>query len=198
MRVYGDTLSGNCYKVKLLASILGIDHEWVHVDILKGESRTPAFLAMNPNGRVPLLVLDDGRCLWESNAVINYLAGGTSLLPDDEYQRAQALQWQFFEQYSHEPYIAVARFIAVYLGLPEDRRDEYESRREGGVRALSIMDQHLARQPYFTGDLLSVADISLYAYTHVAPEGGFELDEFSNVTDWLTRVSGTPGYVGMG
>jgi glutathione S-transferase len=198
MRVYGDTLSGNCYKVKLLASILGIDHEWVHVDILKGESRTPAFLAMNPNGRVPLLVLDDGRCLWESNAIINYLAGGTSLLPDDEYQRAQALQWQFFEQYSHEPYIAVARFIAVYLGLPEDRRDEYESRREGGVRALSIMDQHLARQPYFTGDLLSVADISLYAYTHVAPEGGFELDEFSNVTDWLTRVSGTPGYVGMG
>mgnify|MGYP003460194569 FL=1 len=121
MRVYGDIHSGNCYKIKLLAALLEIQHEWVHVDILAGETKTGEFLARNPNGKIPLLELDDGRMLWESNAILNYLATDTVFLPQDTFLRAQVLQWQFFEQYSHEPYIAVARFIAKYLGLPDER-----------------------------------------------------------------------------
>lgn len=197
MKVYGDFLSGNCYKIKLLASLLEIAHEWVSVDIMAGETRTAQFTAKNPNGKIPLLELDDGRVLWESNAILNFLARGTVLLPDDNFLQAQVLQWQFFEQYSHEPYIAVARFIAKYLGLPEDRRADYEAKQAGGHKALAVMESRLATHPYLVGSHLSVADISLYAYTHVAHEGGFELSGYPGIQAWLARIESQPRFTGM-
>jgi glutathione S-transferase len=197
MKVYGDMQSGNCYKIALLAALLEIEHAWVHVDILAGETATPEFLAKNPNGKIPLLELNDGRLLWESNAILDYLATGTALLPDDGFLRAQVLQWQFFEQYSHEPYIAVARFIAKYLGLPEDRKAEYHAKQAGGHKALAVMESRLSQALYLVGDRLSVADISLYGYTHVAHEGGFDLSAYPGVLAWLDRIRSEPRYVGM-
>jgi len=197
VRIFGDIQSGNCYKIKLLASLLEIDHEWVHINILAGESRTNKYLAMNPNGKIPLLLLDDGRYLWESNAILCYLASDTEFLPTDNFLRAQVFQWQFFEQYSHEPYIAVARFISKFLGLPDNRKAEYESKQDGGVKALTVMETYLAEQPYFVGGRLSVADISLYAYTHVAHEGGFDLLDYPGIIAWLKRIASEPKYVGM-
>jgi glutathione S-transferase len=197
MQVYGDTRSGNCYKIKLLAALVGIKHEWVPVDVMAGETRTAEFLAKNPNGRVPVLELDDGRMLWESNAIIDYLATDTVFLPKDSFLHAQVLQWQFFEQYSHEPYIAVARFIAKYLGLPDERKDEYHAKQPGGHKALAVMESRLSAHPYLVGSHLSVADISLYGYTHVAHEGGFELAGYPGIQAWLQRIRAEPGYVGM-
>lgn len=196
-RVYGDINSGNCYKVKLLLHHLDLPHTWVHVDILAGETRAPGFLALNPNGKIPVLECDDGRCLFESNAILNFLAQGTPYLPADPWLRAQVLQWQFFEQYSHEPYIAVARYIAKYLGLPEERRAEYESKRKGGLKALQVMEAHLSHSSYLVGDTLTIADISLYAYTHVAHEGGFDLSAFPAVRAWLERIASHPRHIGM-
>ncbi len=197
MRVYGDIRSGNCYKIKLLAALVGIKHEWVPVDVMAGETRTVNFLAKNPNGKIPLLELDDGRMLWESNAILNYLATDTAFLPQDSFLRAQVLQWQFFEQYSHEPYIAVARFIAKYLGLPDDRKDEYQGKQAGGHKALAVMESRLSLHPYLVGSHLSVADISLYGYTHVAHEGGFELAGYPGIQAWIQRIRSEPRYVGM-
>ncbi len=197
MRVYGDIQSGNCYKIKLLAALLGMQHEWIHVDILAGETRAEEFLARNPNGKIPLLELDDGRLLWESNAILNYLATDTAFLPQDRFLRAQVLQWQFFEQYSHEPYIAVARFIAKYLGLPDERKDEYQAKQAGGHKALAVMESRLSMHPWLAGSQLSIADISLYAYTHVAHEGGFELAGYPGIQAWLQRIRAEPRYVGM-
>jgi len=197
MKVYGDIRSGNCYKIKLLAALLGIKHEWLHIDVMAGETRTKEFLARNPNGRVPVLELDDGRLLWESNAIIDYLATGTALLPQDPFLQAQVLQWQFFEQYSHEPFIAVARFIAKYLGLPDERKDEYHAKQPGGHQALAVMESRLSLHPYLVGSHLSVADISLYGYTHVAHEGGFELSGYPAIQAWLRRIEAEPSYVGM-
>jgi glutathione S-transferase len=195
--VYGDLLSGNCYKVALLLSHLGIDHDWVHVDILSGGTRTTEFLAMNPNGKLPLLALGDGRYLAESNAILHYLADDSALLPSERWPRAQVLQWQFFEQYSHEPYIATARFIAKYLGLPAARRAEYDAKQAGGHAALGVMERHLTTHDYFVGAGFTIADISLYAYTHVAPEGGFSLDGYPHVRAWLARVVALPGHLAM-
>ena len=197
MKVYGDIQSGNCYKIRLLMSLLHLEHEWIHVDILAGATRTPEVLAMNPNGKIPLLVLDDGCMLWESNAILNFLAADTVYLPDDRYQRAQVLQWQFFEQYSHEPYIAVARFIAKYLGMPEERREEFETRQEGGRKALHVMEDRLSASHYLVGDRLTIADIALYAYTQVAGEGGFDLSGYPGIRAWLHRIRSEPDYVGM-
>jgi glutathione S-transferase len=197
MKVYGDIQSGNCYKIKLLAALLDIEHAWVHVDILAGETATPEFLAKNPNGKIPLLELDDGRMLSESNAILDYLATGTALMPDDNFLRAQVLQWQFFEQYSHEPYVAVARFIAKYLGLPESRKAEYHAKQAGGHKALAVMESRLSTAPYLVGDHLSVADISLYGYTHVAHEGGFDLSAYPGLLAWMDRIRSEPRYVGM-
>jgi glutathione S-transferase len=197
LRVYGDMYSGNCYKIKLLLTHLDMPHEWIHVDIMKGESRTPAFLARNPNGRIPVLELPDGRYLAESNAILNFIASGTALLPDDPWLRAQVLQWQFFEQYSHEPYIATARYIALYLGLPDSRRAEYEGKQKGGHAALGVMESHLARHDYFVGERFTIADISLYGYTHVAHEGGFSLDGYPGVRRWLARVAALPRHITM-
>lgn len=197
LRVYGDMYSGNCYKIKLLLNYLDMPHEWVHVDIMKGESRTPAYLARNPNGRIPLLELPDGRHLAESNAILNFIANGTAFLPDDPWMRAQVLQWQFFEQYSHEPYIATARYIALYLGLPESRRAEYEGKQKGGHAALGVMETQLAHHDYLVGDRFTIADISLYGYTHVAGEGGFSLDAYPGINRWLARIAAHPRHLTM-
>ena len=197
MKIFGDSRSGNCYKIKLLAALLEIQHELIHVDILEGGTQTPEFLNKNPNGKIPVVELADGRCLSESNAIINFLASGSSLVSSDPYEYAKVQQWQFFEQYSHEPFIAVARFIAKYLGLPDDRRAEYESKQEGGHKALRIMEEQLQQTPYLTGGQLSTADISLYAYTHVAGEGGFDLQSYPAVRQWLNLIQSEPKYVGM-
>lgn len=197
MKIYGNIESGNCYKVKLLACILGIEHEWVHVDVFAGHTRTPAFLALNPNGKVPFVELDDGRQLSESNAILNYLASHTDLLPTDDFDRAKVLQWQFFEQFTHEPPLATARVIKKYFGLPEARKAEYEKFLASGHRALAIMETQLAQTPYLVGNRLTIADISLYGYTHVADEGGFDLSRYPAIQAWLDRIAAHPGYVGM-
>ncbi|MFK7732452.1 MAG: glutathione S-transferase family protein [Pseudomonadales bacterium] len=197
MKIYGDIKSGNCYKIALTAAFLKIEHEWVDIDILKSETATPEFLQKNPNGKVPLLELDDGRCLSESNAIVNYLARNSALIPDDEFARAKTLEWQFFEQYSHEPFIAVARFIAKYQGMPEERKAEYEAKQPGGHKALSIMEAQLSQTSFLVGEHLSVADISLYGYTHVADEGGFDLASYPSIQSWLARIQAEPNYIAM-
>ena len=197
LRVYGDSQSGNCYKIKLLLNILSIEHEWIHVDILAGETHTAEFKKMNPNSRIPVLVLANGSILTESNAILNFLAEGSEYLPKDRYLRAQVLQWQFFEQYSHEPFIATARYINKYLGLPEDRRAEYEAKQEGGHTALSVMEQQLSQSDFLVGSSLTIADISLYAYTHVAHEGGFELDGYVAIRRWIERIEQRDDYLAM-
>ncbi|MFL9812596.1 glutathione S-transferase family protein [Stutzerimonas sp. VN223-3] len=196
-KIYGDYRSGNCYKVKLMLHLLGRDYDWVSVDILRGESREEAFLKKNPNGKIPVLELEDGTCLWESNAILNFLAEGTEFLPTDARLRTQVLQWQFFEQYSHEPFIAVARFIKVYLGLPDDRLEEYAAKQLDGYHALEVMEQQLLRTPYLVGEQYSIADVALYAYTHVAEEGGFRLAGYPAICAWLQRIASHPRYVGM-
>ena len=155
------------------------------------------FLAKNPNGKIPVLELTSGKCLSESNAILNYLAHGTSYLPDEPWERANVLMWQFFEQYSHEPYIAVARFIAKYLGLPEERRAEFEAKKEGGNKALAVMDRQLSETEFLVNDALTIADISLYAYTHVAHEGGFDISAYPAIGAWLNRVVSHPRHITM-
>ncbi len=197
LTVYGDLQSGNCYKIKLLLSLLAIEHQWLAVDILKKETQTPHYLTLNPNGKIPLLLLDNGQTLAESNAILNYLAQDSLYLPNDPYLQAKVLEWQFFEQYSHEPFIAVARFINKYLGLPEDKRVEYQQKQVGGHKALQVMEQQLAKTPYLVGDQLTIADISLYAYTHVADEGGFDLSHYPAINAWLARIKSQPNYFAM-
>ena len=197
LKVYGDYNSGNCYKVKLMLHLLGLEYQWHSVDILKGETETPEFLAKNPNGKVPVLELEDGTCLWESNAILNFLADGSEFLPTEPRLRTQVLQWQFFEQYSHEPYIAVARFIEFYLGLPAERLEEYRTLQTRGYKALDVMEQQLGRTPYLVGEHYSIADVTLYAYTHVAHQGGFDLSAYPAITAWLERVASHPRHVAM-
>jgi glutathione S-transferase len=197
MRLYDYGDSGNGYKVRLLLAQLGRSYEYVEVDILAGESRSEEFLARNPNGRVPLLELDDGRFLAESNAILFYLAEGTRFLPEDALERARVLQWMFFEQYSHEPYVATSRFWLRHTKLTPWRRERLAEKREGGEAALAVMERHLAERPFFGADRYSIADIALYAYTHVAPEGGISLDGLPAVRAWLARVAEQPGHVPM-
>jgi glutathione S-transferase len=190
-------ISGNCYKVRLAARQLGSSLVLKEYRLGGGKTRTPEFLAKNPNGRVPLLELDDGRCLAESDAILFYLAEGTPLMPADGWGRAQALQWMFFEQYEHEPTIAVAR-----RWLAHEPKEALEAKRHlvpewhaRGNAALSVMETHLAKHVWFAGDRYSIADIALYAYTHCAGEGGFDLSRYGAVSDWLERVAGEPGYI---
>lgn len=197
MQLYGDRQSGNCYKIQLLSTLLDLPLDWVDVDILDGQTQTPEFLSLNTNGKIPLLVLDDGRVLAESNAILNFLAAGSPFLPEDPYQLALVQQWQFFEQYSHEPFIAVARFIQRYLGLPEERRAEYNQKKQGGYRALKVMEQQLQQTAFIAGSRLTTADIALYAYTHVAHEGGFDVSGFPHITAWMARIQEVPGYTAM-
>jgi glutathione S-transferase len=190
MRLYDFLPSGNGYKVRLLLSQLHLPFELVEKDIMKGETRTPEFLAINPNGRIPVLELDDGRRLSESDAILFYLADGTRFLPDERFARAEVLQWMFFEQYSHEPYIAVARFWRHFLDRPVD-----DERMDRGRQALGVMERHLARRRFFVGERCGIADVALYAYTHVADEGGFDLAPYPAVRAWLERVASEPGHV---
>jgi len=189
--------SGNGYKIRLLMSQVGLPYDWVEVDIMAGGTRTPEFLALNPNGRIPTLELDDGTCLAESNAILWYLAEGTQFVPEGRLQRAQLLQWMFFEQYSHEPYVATPRFIVKHLPPESPRQAELPKRLEQGHAALRVMDRHLERRKFFVAEQYSIADIALYAYTHVAHEGGLDLMDYGNVKLWLARVASTPGYVAL-
>ena len=197
LRLYDNHLSGNGYKPRLLLAHLGQTYERVEVDILKGETRTPAFLAMNPNGRIPLLALEDGAYLAESDAILYYLAEGSRFWPDDRAARAFTLQWMFFEQYSHEPNIAVARHWLRHVAMTEAQRAQLPARQESGRAALAVMERHLARSPWFGGEGMTIADIALYAYTHVAEEGGFDLADYPAVSAWLARVAAEPGHVPM-
>jgi glutathione S-transferase len=197
MKIYGDRLSGNCYKILLISSLLNLKIEWIPIDILKGETKTTDFLNKNPNGKIPILELNDGRILSESNAILNFLSEDSIFIPNDRFEKHKTQQWQFFEQYSHEPYIAVARYINKYLGLPEDRKKEYEAKQIGGHKALKVMEGQLSLTPFLIGNHLTVADISLYAYTHVAHEGGFNLELYPCISKWIKLIEKTPGYIGM-
>jgi len=195
LRLYDYLSSGNGYKVRLLLCQLGRRFELVERDILKGETRTPEFLSINPNGRIPVLRLEDGRHLAESNAILFYLAEGTPFLPADRFERAEALQWLFFEQYSHEPYIAVARYWIHLLEKRQEWADRLREKHERGYQALSVMERHLERRRWFVGERYSIADIALYAYTHVAGEGDFDLAGYPALRTWLDRVAAEPGHV---
>jgi glutathione S-transferase len=193
MLLFNSQVSGNCYKVRLLFAQLGIEYETRELDVVDRSNRREVLGSLNPGLRVPTLVLDDGRSLGESNAIMCYFAQDTEYLPDDRFERAQVLQWLFFEQYSHEPNIAVARFWQLFdVDVPEADRD---AKRRGGVAALTAMDAHLTDRPFLVGDRYTIADIALYAYTHVAPEGGFELEPYPAIGAWLRRVATQPGHV---
>jgi glutathione S-transferase len=195
--IYGWRASGNCYKLQLLLDMLGRPYRWIETVTTEGATRTPEFLALNPNGKVPLLVLEDRRRLAESNAILCYLAEGTPFLPDDAWERARTLQWLFFEQYSHEPYIAVARFVSRWLPEDHERRAELPRLRERGAVALDVMEDHLANDPWFSGGAFGIADIALFAYTHCADDAGFDLSRWPNVDAWLARVRARPGFSPM-
>ena len=197
LTLYDFLPSGNGYKVRLLLSQLGRPFRLVELDILKGETRTPEYLAKNPDGRIPLLEFRDGRRLAQSNAILFHLAEGTPFLPADSWERAQVLQWLFFEQYSHEPNVATVRFWLHELGRGADPAwaERIAEKRASGYAALGVMERHLAANRFFVGDRYSIADIALYAYTHVAPEGDFDLARFPALRAWLDRVADQPGHV---
>jgi glutathione S-transferase len=197
LRVYGMSASGNCHKVRMALEALARPYAWTEIAPVRGDTRTPEFLAMNPNGKVPVLEIEPGTYLPESNAILWYLADGTPLLPSSALQRAQVLQWLFFEQYSHEPYIAVARFLRKFHPDPESQRALADSKMNGGYRALEVMEGRLAQEPFFVGGRYSIADIALYAYTHVADDGGFDLGRLPAVRAWLDRVRAQPHYAAM-
>lgn len=196
-RLYGDSRSGNCYKAAWMLNLAGRGFEWIETDVMTRETRTPEFLAKNPNGRVPLLVLPDGRFLSESNAILIHLAESSLGLPSDTYERALVYQWLFFEQYSHEPYIAVARFILEFEKSADKQPERMVLLRNNGNAALGVMETRLGQAPFLAGEQFTIADIALYAYTHVADEGGFELGPYPSVVNWLKRVESTPGFLTM-
>jgi glutathione S-transferase len=195
--VYGMSDSGNCYKVRLALEQLALPYRWIEIDPASGETRTPEFLAMNANGKVPTLQLEDGTFLSESGAILHYLADGSRLLPAERQQRARVLQWMFFEQYSHEPYVAVARAIVRYQAPDSPRRAELPRLLERGGQALAVMERHLEHEPFFVDARYSIADIALYAYTHCAADGGFELSAYPAIANWLDRVKSQPRHVPM-
>lgn len=198
LKIYGDSRSGNCYKLQLLCAELGTGYEWREVDILAGDSRTPQFLEMNANGKIPLLELPDGRYLAESNAILCYLADGSEFFSGDAFARSKVLEWLFFEQYSHEPYIATSRFIIQYLGNPPEKKRTLKEKHAAGCLALEVMEHQLTGQDFIGGAAFSIADIALFAYTHVANEGGFDLVPFPGINAWLQRIRDRPNHVAMG
>lgn len=191
LTIHGDSISGNCQKVRFVADRLRIPYRWIETSVLAGETRTPGFLALNPAGQVPTVVLPDGRPLAQSNAIILHLAEGSDLIPADAYDRAVMLQWMFWEQYSHEPVIAVRRFHKLYLGKPDHDIDP--SLMPKGERVLGLMDRHLADRRHFVGDPLTLADVALVAYTRLAHEGGFDLARWPKLSDWVRRVEDALG-----
>ena len=194
LRLYNSAVSGNCYKVRLLLAHLELGYETVELSVVDRSNRKEVLGGLNPGLRVPTLVLEDGRSLGESNAILWYFGDGTQYVPADRYERAQVLQWQFFEQYDHEPMIAVARFWLHYKDGAYDRAALAE-KQKGGYKALDAMERHLAAHAWFAGDRYSIADISLYAYTHVASEGGFDLARYPSIRAWIGRVAAEPGHV---
>ena len=197
LTVYGYSPSGNCHKLKMMLAYLGREHIWIEVDSAHGATRRPEYLAKNPNGRVPIIELDDGRIMAESNAILYWLAEGTQYFSGNSWQRAQTLAWMFFEQYSHEPFIAVARFICGWTPLDSPRRADLAKLRERGYAALGVMEKHLAANAWFSGAHYGIADIALFAYTHCAADGGFDLAAYPQVRAWLDRVRAQPGFVAM-
>jgi glutathione S-transferase len=195
--LYNSAVSGNCYKVRLLLAQLGIEYERVEMSVVDRSNRADVLGDLNPGLRVPTLVLDDGRPLGESNAILWYLGDGTAYVPTDPYERAQVLQWQFFEQYSHEPYIAVVRFWLTYSGTPERFADRVPERTKGGYAALDALERQLAKRSFLVADRYTIADISLYAYTHVAHEGNFDLGSYPAIRAWLVRVASQPRHVAI-
>ena len=195
--LHGSAISGNCWKPVFMLRQRGFPFRWVETDILRGASRTPEFLALNPNGRVPLLQLPDGRHLAESNAMLLHLGEGSPWLPQDAYDRAKVYEWLFFEQYTHEPAIATVRFWVAYLNKAEEWREKIAATMVKGDAALQVMERQLARTPFLVGLAPTLADIALYAYTHVAHEGGYRLDSYPALRTWLGRFAALPGFVGM-
>ena len=197
MVLYDYLDSGNGYKIRLLLAQLGRHYRWRELDIMHGGTRTPEFLRKNPNGRIPAIELEDGSCLAESDAILWYLAEGSPYVPNEALARAQVLQWMFFEQYSHEPYVATPRYIVKHLPADSPRQAELPKRLEQGRAALAVMEQHLASRQYFVGERYSIADIALYAYTHVADEAELDLEPYPAIRAWLGRVAAEPGHVPM-
>ncbi len=195
-KLYQYQSSGNCYKLRLLMNMLNIEYETIEIDILQQESRTPAFLKINPNGRIPVLE-HQGKFLSESSAALWYLAKNTPYLPADDFPAAQTLQWMFFEQYSHEPFIATSRYWIHTLKAAAKYQSQLEQKQAGGYAALDIMEDHLGQQPYFVANQFSIADIALYAYTHVAAEGHFDLTKYLNIKKWFQRIEAQPGYISI-
>jgi glutathione S-transferase len=194
--VYGYSPSGNCHKLRVLLTQLKRPFNWIEIDSAHGATRTAEYLARNPNGKVPMIEVD-GRVMTESNAILYWLAEGTPYFQGDAWERAQTMAWMFFEQYSHEPYVAVARFICGWTPLDSPRRADLPKLRERGYQALDVMEKHLAQNAWFSGKNYGIADIALYAYTHCAGDGGFELKRFPSLVDWLARVRATPDFVDM-
>ena len=195
MLLYNSPMSGNCYKVRLLLAHLDIPYETREVSVVDRSNRRELLGELNPSLRVPTVVLDDGRPLAESNAILWYFGDGTRFVPDDEFERAQVLQWMFFEQYDLEPSLAVVRFWVAYSGRAEQFEPERPAKMKAGKRVLAALDRHLDGRHYVVGDSLTLADIALYGYTHVAPEGGFDLDPYPEIRSWLDRVAAEPGHV---
>jgi glutathione S-transferase len=195
MRIYGMKSSGNCYKVQLLLEQLSKPYQWIEVNSAAGETRTVDYLAKNPNGKIPLLENESGGYLAESNAILCYLARDNHLLPSDPWQHAQVLQWLFFEQYSHEPYIAVARFIKKHLPEGHQRYVDLPRLQQRGYEALNVMEQQLGNHQFIAGDTYSIADIALFAYTHDAAAGGFDLLNYPHLQTWLARIKAQPRFV---
>jgi glutathione S-transferase len=193
--LYNSAVSGNCYKVRLLAAQVGLRLELRELSVVDRSNRAEVLGDLNPARRVPTLVLDDGRPIAESNAILWYLGDGTAYVPDDRYERAQVLQWQFFEQYQHEPAIAVVRFLIAYSGEAEKHAERIREQTANGAVALEAMERHLTTRSFLVGERYTVADISLYAYTHVAHEGGFDLAPYPAIRAWLERVAGRPGHI---
>jgi len=195
--IYGYSPSGNCHKLRMLLGHLGRDYRWVETDSPHGATRTAAYLAKNPNGKVPMIETDDGRVMVESNAILTWLADGTKYFGGDAWQRAQTLAWMFFEQYSHEPYVAVARFICGWTPIDSPRRADLPNLRQRGDHALGVMERHLATNEWFSAIGYGIADIALFGYTHCAEDGGFDLGRYPNIVAWLGRVRAQPGFVPM-
>lgn len=197
LTLFDNADSGNAYKVRLLLALLETPYRRIEVDSVHGETRTPGFLLRNPNGKVPALELEDGSYLWESNALLWYLAADSSYLPEGRRDTAEVLQWMFFEQYSHEPYVAVLRAWARHGPISEEQRRQIPAREKEGYRALGVMEAHLDQRSFMVAGQPTIADLSLYAYTHVAHQGGFDLSDYPAIRGWLERIATLPGYVAM-
>ncbi|MEM7595001.1 MAG: glutathione S-transferase family protein [Cyanobacteria bacterium P01_A01_bin.83] len=194
-KLYDFLPSGNSYKVRLLFSLLGISFERINVNILEGETQTPQFLSKNPNGKIPLLEIASDKFLAESNAILYYLSQGTQFFPSDKYAQAQIMQWLFFEQYSHEPNIATSRYWISILEQPEKYQAQLQQKHQLGNAALEVMERHLSNKKFLVAQTYTIADIALYGYTHVAEEGGFNLQQFPNILSWLNRIAAHPNHI---